>query len=104
VSGGRAGHPISATEGKGHFVQGAYFFNNLRLQPWAGYEYWEANYPSGTWNAYRVGLTYFLKGHNANIKFGYERVNTKKDIGPTPTNTSSRDSINTFLLGFYVEF
>jgi hypothetical protein len=104
VRSGVPGHPSNATEGKGGYVQGGYYFSDWKVQPWVAYEQWYATDPFGRWNAYRVGLTYFFKGQNANIKLGYERVNTEKDIGSSPTNNSGKDSINTVVLGLYLMF
>jgi hypothetical protein len=104
VRSGVPGHPVNATEGKGGYVQGGYYFTDWKVQPWVAYEQWNATNAFGRWSAYRVGLSYFFKGQNANIKLGYERVNAEKDIGSSPTENSGKDSINTLVLGLYLMF
>jgi hypothetical protein len=104
VRSGIIDHPMNATEGKGFYIQGGYYFSNWKVQPWANYEQWNATNALGRWNAFRVGLSYFLDGNNSNIKIGYERVNTEKDIGSSETLNSGKDSINTFMIGYYYSF
>jgi hypothetical protein len=98
-------HPVNATEGKGLYFQGGYYFPDWKVQPWAGYERWLATDPLGRWSAYRFGVSYFLKEQNANIKLGYERVDTtEKDIGSSKTTNSGKDNINTLVLGVNFTF
>ena len=106
VSSGISDHPINATEGKGAYFQGGYYFAEWKIQPWAGYEMWHATNPLGRWNAYRLGLSYFFKASalDASLKLGYERVNTAKDIGSSETVNSGKDSINTLVLGLFFTF
>ena len=99
-----ADHPIRETEGKGIYLQGGFYFPDWQVQPWASYEGWYATGKFGRWSAFRVGLTYFFKGQNANIKLGYERVDTVQDIGNSSTDNSGKDNINTFVLGLYLSF
>ena len=106
VSSGKSDHPINATEGKGAYFQGGYYFPDWKIQPWAGYETWHATNPLGRWNAYRLGLSYFFKVKtlDASLKLGYERVNTTKDIGSSEAVNSGKDSINTVVLGLNLIF
>jgi len=92
------GSPV--TEGDGYYFQAGYFINNF--QPWAEYEKWSADAAAngGDYDAYRIGLSYFLKGHNANVKIGYENISTDY----TFSGTTSEDSIGTFLVGLYVTY
>ena len=89
------------TQGQGFYVQSGYFINNLNLQPWALYESWysDASDDLGSWSAWRVGLSYFIKGHNANIKVGFEQFRSDQDIG----GVTDKD-IESFLIGFYVSY
>jgi hypothetical protein len=90
------------TQGQGFYVQSGYFINNLNLQPWALYESWysDASDDLGSWSAWRVGLTYFIKGHNANIKVGFEQFRSDQSIG----RISDDKNIESFLIGFYVSY
>jgi len=90
------------TQGQGFYVQSGYFINNLNLQPWALYESWysDASDDLGTWSAWRVGLSYFIKGHNANIKVGFEQFRSDQNIG----RISDDKNIESFLIGFYVSY
>jgi hypothetical protein len=86
------------------YVQSGYYITAWKLQPWAAYEIWNATDAFGSWAAYRFGLTYYLKGFNANVRLGYERVETQHDIGASRTDNSNKDSINTVVLGLYLYF
>ena len=90
------------TEGKGFYVQSGYYFENLHLQPWALFERWDSNASDdlGSWSAWRVGLNYFFKGHNANIKVGFEQFSAARNIG----RTSDDKNIESFLVGFYLSY
>jgi hypothetical protein len=89
------------TEGQGFYVQSGYFINNLNLQPWALYESWysDASDDLGSWSSWRAGLSYFIKGHNANIKVGFEQFRADDKIGGTADK-----NIESFLIGFYVSY
>ncbi|MGA6927337.1 MAG: porin [Desulfosarcina sp.] len=89
------------TQGDGWYAQAGYYFENLKLQPWLAYETWatDAAGDVGGYDGWRVGLTYFFQGHNANIKAGYESINTDANIAG-----SNQDSIDTFLVGFYITY
>ena len=99
-----SGPPKNAkeTEGKGFYVQSGYYLQNLHLQPWALFERWDSDASDdlGSWSAWRVGLSYFLKGHNANIKVGFEQFRSEKRIG----GISDDKNIESFLIGFYVSY
>ena len=90
------------TQGQGFYVQSGYFINKLNLQPWALYESWysDASDDLGSWSAWRVGLSYFIKGHNANIKAGFEQFRSDQNIG----GISDDKNIESFLIGFYVSY
>ena len=86
------------SEGDGYYVQAGYFLNNW--QPWIGYEAWESNAASGEGNydAIRIGISYFFKGHNANVKAGFEQFNTDIPF------SGNEDSSTAFVLGFYITY
>lgn len=86
-------------EGDGWYVQAGYYIN--QWQPWVELESWDSNTTNGLgdYDAYRIGISYFLKGHNANIKLGYESFDP--DINFSGTN---EDSLKTILLGIYVTY
>jgi hypothetical protein len=98
-----SGPPKNAkeTEGKGFYVQSGYYFENLNLQPWALFERWysDASDDVGSWSAWRAGVSYFIKGHNANIKVGFEQFRADEKIGGTADK-----NIESFLIGFYVSY
>ena len=83
------------TQGSGYYAQTGYYIN--KWQPWFLYEDWDAdgNNDAGDWSAYRVGLSYFFAGHNANVKVGYENTDNK---------TPGANDIQTFVLGAYITF
>lgn len=82
------------SEGDGYYAQTGYLLNNWQI--WAGYEAWSSTNSDkiGSFDSARLGVTYFLKGHNLNIKAGVEKTNLDWD-GSTDT---------TFVLGAYVNF
>ena len=59
----------------------------------------DAETGKGTYDLYRLGLSYFVKGHNANFKIGYEHLDADADIGATTEN-----SIDSFVAGCYVTY
>ncbi len=98
-----SGSPKNAkeTEGDGFYVQSGYYLENLNLQPWVLFERWysDASDDVGSWSAWRVGVSYFIKGHNANIKVGFEQFRADEKIGGTTDK-----NIKSFLIGFYVSY
>lgn len=87
------------SEGDGFYVQAGYFLNGW--QPWVEYETWDAAATTGQgdYDAYRVGISYYFKGQNANVKFGLESFNSDNAFSGT-----TEDSINTIVLGFYTTY
>ncbi len=74
-------------EGDGFYVQAGYFIpsrseNSSGWQPWAMYEEWRGTDDAGSYDAFRLGLTYVWRGHNANVKLGYERLSPKDGNQP----------------------
>ena len=88
------------SQGDGLYGQIGYYLEDWKVQPWAGIDYWksDASDDIGSFTSYRVGATYFFKGHNANIKAGYEYFKAKEK------GTLAHDVIHTFVTGFYVTF
>lgn len=86
------------TAGDGFYVQAGYLMGNW--QPWAAFETWGSDAANnfGSFDALKLGATYFLKGHNANVKAGYEILNADWNI------TGTEDKINTFVVGLYVTY
>ncbi len=91
------GNTAKNSQGKGFYAQAGYFISNW--QPWVEYEDWNSDGATGDFDNLRCGLTYFIKGHNANIKAGYETFNGDHNF--TGTN---EDRINTFVTGLYVTY
>lgn len=90
-----SGIPAIQSQGSGFYAEAGYYIN--QWQPWVMYEMWDADGAgdAGDWDAFRFGVSYFIKGHNANIKAGYEMV--KND-------TPGEPDIDTFVLGFYLTY
>jgi len=87
------------SQGNGYYVQAAVLFG--KWQPWVLYEKWDSDCPSGTgtYDSYRVGMSYYLLGHNAAIKIGYEQWNAETTIGST-----MEDSITSIAAGIYITY
>jgi len=87
------------SQGDGYYIQAGYLSN--KWQPWIEFENWDADAASGkgSYDSSRAGLTYFMEGHNANIKIGYEVFNSDALIGST-----SEDEIQTVAVGFYITY
>jgi hypothetical protein len=88
------------TQGDGFYGQIGYYLTDYKVQPWFGYDYWKSDASSdiGSFSSYRFGGTYFFKGHNANVKVGYEYFKAKEDV------PGEEDKIHTFVVGFYVTY
>lgn len=86
-------------QGDGFYLQVGYFTNNW--QPWIEYEDWSSDdgLDIGSFTTTRLGITRFFKGHNANIKLGYEMFEADTMIGGT-----TEDSIDSLVLGFYTTY
>lgn len=82
------------SEGNGYYVQVGYLIMD-KIQPWLMFNQWntDATGGAGGFVAYRAGVSYFFKGHNANIKLGWYRKNAKGE--------SITDS---YILGFFMNY
>jgi hypothetical protein len=87
------------SQGDGYYFQAGYYIN--QWQPWFEYEEWDGDADSdlGDYDSFRIGVSYFLKGHNANIKLGYESFSPDQNF--TGTN---EDEIETIVLGLYTTY
>jgi hypothetical protein len=104
VRGGVPGHFMNQTEGRGIYALTGYYFPKWKIQPWIGYEYWDSTDEWGTWDGEKVGVTYYIRGFDANVRLGYEHVHTQHDIGLSPTQNSGRDNIHTLVLALYLKY
>ena len=90
------------SQGNGYYLQAGYYIN--KWQPWFELEKWESDRPDKQGNAdiYRLGVTYFIQGHNANIKFAYENFST--DVPFVIVGNATEDSADAFVVGFYTTY
>lgn len=88
------------TQGDGFYGQIGYYLTDYKVQPWFGIDYWSSDASSdiGSFTSYRFGATYFFKGHNANVKVGYEYFEAEESV------PDEEDKIHTFVIGFYVTY
>lgn len=89
------------SQGDGWYFQAGYYIN--QWQPWIEFESWDgdaATSNAGDYDSYRFGISYFLKGHNANVKLGFEKFDSDVVFG----GTNNEDSIDTIVLGFYTTY
>lgn len=87
----------SQSQGDGIYVQAGYLIGDW--QPWVEYENWDSDAESGkgSYDLYRIGLTYYIHGFNANIKAGWEHVEAD-----APMQGSLEDTLDTFAMGLYL--
>jgi len=88
-----------ASQGSGFYGQAGYFIHS-GWQPWVEFESFksDATDDTGSYDNFRIGLTYFLDGHHANIKAGYESFKSKVAL------MEEEDTIGSFVLGFYTTY
>ena len=93
-----AARDLRRAEGDGYYVLAGYAMGHW--QPWLGYEDWSSNAPEdvGAYDLVRVGATYYIKGHNAKMKGGYERLNTGAPIGKTGETAVDSIVVGMFLM------
>ncbi len=86
------------SQGDGFYVQAGYLVGDW--QPWAEFETWESEAADGrgSYDLYRVGLTYYIDGLHANVKAGYEVVEADAPI------RGSEDTLSSVVLGTYLYF
>lgn len=64
---------LQLSEGTGYYMQTGYYLKSLQLQPWIDIERWSAKTNNGGLQILRIGATYFINGHNLNLKAGLEK-------------------------------
>jgi hypothetical protein len=84
------------SQGSGFYGQAGYFVNNW--QPWGEFEMWSSDAANNDVTQFRVGVTRYLKGHNANVKAGYEMTTGDGAI------LGMEDSVDAFVLGFFTTY
>jgi len=87
-----------ASQGTGFYGQAGYYINEW--QPWGEVEVWSSDADDDTGNAtqFRIGITRFLKGHNANVKAGFEVTTADVPI------IGTEDTTNAFVLGLHTTY
>jgi hypothetical protein len=90
-----AGATADRTQGDGFYIQSGYLIGSL--QPFIMLEQWQSDAENeiGSWCSLRLGLNYYLKDHNANIKFAVEN---------TSIDANNVADISTAAIGFYLNF
>ncbi|MFP4181631.1 MAG: porin [Thiohalospira sp.] len=93
---------IDRAQGSGYYAQTGYTVGDW--QPWVAHESWgsDADQDWGSYDATRLGITYLIDGHNANIKAGYESLTAENEI--SEGEHGGEDSIGTFVLGGYITY
>ena len=93
---------LANSSGDGYYVQAGYYIN--KWQPWIEYETWTSDRDDlvGNTEIYRVGVTYFLEGQNANLKLGYEDFSTDTPFGVSSSSTET--SASAVVFGFFVTY
>jgi hypothetical protein len=88
------------TEGDGAYAQAGYYLDEYKIQPWVKGSIWDSNGNNdiGSFTCWGAGLSYFLHGHNANIKVGYEHFKAENGL------PGEERDIDTLLVGFYVTY
>jgi hypothetical protein len=87
------------SQGDGFYTQAGYLYR--QWQPWVAYEQWDSDHAEdkGTYDMYRIGVTRFLRGQQANIKAGFEQLRAD-----APLKDTREDTINTFVVGLYLSY
>ncbi len=95
---------LDHSAGDGWYAQAGYFINNW--QPWIMYEVWDSDtkgaFEAGSTNCFRIGGSYYIKGHNASVKAGYE-VYSAEEKGDSGF-PSTEDDIGSFLVTFNMTY
>ena len=88
-------------EGDGFYVQAGVLSASQKWQPWFLYEDWSAKAASGkgSYDLWRIGISYFMEKHNANLKIGYEEFSAAANIG-----SSNANSIGSLVVGLYTTY
>lgn len=86
------------SQGNGWYLQTGFYIN--KWQPWVEFEAWDSdsNTGVGSYDMARIGVNYYIQGHNANFKLGLEKLNSDQNI------TDEEDSITSLVFGIYTNF
>jgi len=91
-------------QGTGYYTQLGYYLAS-GFQPWFAYESFSSDGAAdgngkiaGDFTSTRFGVTYFIDGHAANIKLGFESFSPDQPIMAGATEEST---VNTITLGFF---
>jgi hypothetical protein len=98
TAGGTALGNASQSQGSGFYGQVGYFVKNV--QPWVQYEEWKSDAAQdlGSFKAYRAGVNYYLKGADVKVVAGFERFEPE-----VPLSGGAQDTVQSFILGLYVD-
>ena len=90
---------LTKVQGTGFYAEAGILIEE-RWQPWALYEKWSSDgiFDAGSYTIIRVGVNYYLKGHNANLKAGFESMSSSAALTP------SEDSITSMVVGAFVTY
>lgn len=90
---------LRQTNGTGFYGQAGYLVMD-QWQPWVEFEQWksDADMDLGSYKIIRAGINYYISGHNANIKAGFESFSPDVDL------TMEESSITSFVLGGYLTY
>jgi hypothetical protein len=97
-----------SSEGYGYYVTVGYL--RKKWQPWAAFEFWGDDlFDFGNYWLMRFGLNYYIRGHNLNIKAGFEhfKADLEYDTGTlaSPIPLTEKDkTVETFVVGFYAMY
>lgn len=89
------------SQGNGFYIQSGLTVG--QWQPWFGYESWksDASDDTGSYSGSRLGVTYIIKGHQANIKFGVESIKAEQAFA---TSNGETDELTTVSGGIFFTF
>lgn len=95
---------LAAAQGTGFYVQGGVLLQE-RWQPWFEFESFASDglEDAGSYSLFRVGGTYFIRGHNANIKLGLEQL-TSETMLTMNSDGGGEDSIMSIVAGTYLTY
>ncbi len=94
-------NPATNAQGSGFYFQSGLTIG--RWQPWIGYEQWQSDGENniGSYSGFRIGATYQLWQHKANVKFGYEQIDADQ---PFSNSLGETTELGTFAAGIFITF
>ncbi len=92
-------------QGTGFYGQAGYYLNS-GFQPWVEYEKFssDATGDFGSYKTFRVGLSYYMEGQNANIKVGFEQFKSDTPLTYNTDGDPVEDTVNSFVIGFFTNY